>query len=93
MLNLSLSAPPGPFRKSLCSCEAYSITQISFLVSWGWVDRKAKSFMPVSRLAVCAGAFGDAVTEIHEILGWLLNEIPRRKAGPMFSTGNARAAP
>jgi hypothetical protein len=50
-------------------------------------------FMPFSSLAVCAGAFGHAVTEIHEILGWLLNEIPRRKGDPMFSTGNVRAAP
>jgi hypothetical protein len=38
-------------------------------------------------------AMADTVTEIHEILGWLLNEIARRKGGPMFSTGNARAAP
>jgi hypothetical protein len=34
-----------------------------------------------------------STTEIHEIPGCLLNEIPRCKAGPMFSTGNARAAP
>jgi hypothetical protein len=29
---------------------------------------KRKRFMPVSSLAVCAGVFGGAVTEIHEIL-------------------------
>jgi hypothetical protein len=34
----------------------------------GSVDRKDKRFMPISSLAVGAGAFGDAVTEIHEIL-------------------------
>jgi hypothetical protein len=39
-----------------------------FPVFRGSVDRKAKRFVPVSSLAVGAGAFGDAVTEIHEIL-------------------------
>jgi len=34
----------------------------------GSVDRKAKRFIPISSFAVDASAFGDAVTEIHEIL-------------------------